>query len=356
MKKIVVAFFILFLFVPNYVFALSISARNAVVMEVESGRILYEKKKDDSYLIASITKIMTAILAIEYGNLDDKVVVGDEVLEMYGSNIYVEVGEELTLRDLVYGLILRSGNDASVVIAKHISGSIDEFVILMNEKAKEIGMTNTVFNNPHGLDEVTENKSSAYDMAKLSSYAYKNEEFRKISGCKKYSVQSNMKSYIWYNRNKLLTSYKYTTGGKTGYTPRAGKTLVTTASKDGMDLTVVTLNDGNEYQTHENLYEYYFDNYKMYKILDKSNFDVDDGFYKGKVYIKNDFSYPLTEQEVDKVKVLIKLNNKSLNDGVVGEVIVTLNEDVIYEDYVYVKEEKKQEGLFRKIWNSIFKF
>ena len=343
MKKILLLFYFSLVLFPVNCFAVSVSARSAVLMDMDSGRILYEKDKDTPRLIASITKIMTAILAIESNLLDEEVEVGEEVLKMYGSNIYLEMDEKMTLSDLVYGLMLRSGNDASVVIAKFVGGDEENFVRMMNEKAKEIGMTNTVFNNPHGLDEETQNKSTAYDMAKLSGYAYKIPEFRKISGTKKYSVQSDKKSYVWYNRNKLLTRYKYSTGGKTGYTPSAGRTLVTTSEKDKLKLTVVTLNDGNEYDTHVALYEYGFNNYKNYKILDKKRFNVDDGFYKNKVYIKNDFFYPLTEVETDKVKVLIRLeNNKKYRDNdVVGEVIVRLNDKEIYTDYVYENSNVK---------------
>ena len=200
-------------------------------MDLDSGRILYEKNAEQRRLIASITKIMTAIVAIEEGDLTEKITVGEEVLSMYGTNIYVEVGEKMKLRDLLYGLLLRSGNDASVVIAKAIAGSEEKFVDMMNQKAKEIGMKNTTFKNPHGLDEESENYSTAYDMALLSKYAYKNKTYRNIVSTNKYEVSTGKKTYLWYNRNKLLTTYEYCTGGKNGYTPRAGKTLVTTASK-----------------------------------------------------------------------------------------------------------------------------
>ncbi|MDD6224263.1 MAG: D-alanyl-D-alanine carboxypeptidase, partial [bacterium] len=209
-------------------------------MDRDSGRVLFSKDPDTPRLIASITKIMTAILAIESGRLDEEVTVGEEVLTMYGSNIYIELGEKMLLRDLVYGLMLRSGNDSAVVIATFVGGTEENFVKMMNDKAASIGMTNTIFHNSHGLDEITENKSTAYDMALLSSYASKNETYMKIVGTKKYTVQSDKKSYLWNNRNKLLTSYEWATGGKTGYTPRAGRTLVTNASKNGLDLTVVT--------------------------------------------------------------------------------------------------------------------
>ena len=149
-------------------------------MDLDSGRILYENNPNRKMLIASITKIMTAIVAIENGDLTKEITVGDEVLSMYGTNIYVEVGEKMKLRDLLYGLLLRSGNDASVVIAKAVGGSEEKFVELMNKKAKEIGMKNTIFRNSHGLDEETENYSTAYDMALLSRYAYKNKTYRNI--------------------------------------------------------------------------------------------------------------------------------------------------------------------------------
>ena len=231
------------------------TAKSTIVMDLDSGRILYEKNANQKRLIASITKIMTAIVAIEEGDLTEKITVGEEVLSMYGTNIYVEVGEKMKLRDLLYGLLLRSGNDASVVIAKAIAGSEEKFVNLMNKKAQKIGMKNTIFKNPHGLDEETENYSTAYDMALLSKYAYKNKTYRNIVSTDKYEVSTGKKTYLWYNRNKLLTTYEYCTGGKNGYTPRAGKTLVTTASKKGLNLTIVTLSDGDIYNNHIDLYE-----------------------------------------------------------------------------------------------------
>ena len=294
---------------------------------MDSGRILYEKDINSQRLIASTTKIMTAILAIESGKLQDTVTVGEEVLSMYGSNIYLELGERMKLLDLVYGLMLRSGNDAAVVIANYIGGSEEKFVNQMNKKAKSIGMENTIFNNCHGLDEKTENKSTAYDMAILSSYAYNNPIYREITSTKKYNVQTDKKSYSWTNRNKLLFTYKYLTSGKTGYTPNAGKTLVTTAGKDGLNLTAVALNDGNHYTSHKEMYEYGFNNYKNYKILDKTRFKIDEEFYKDKIYIKKDFNYPLTEEEKENIKVLVKLTklDNYTNNSIVGVVIVKLN-------------------------------
>ena len=233
MKKILVLI-ILFL-IPISVSAED-TAKSSIVMDLDSDRVLYENNADEEKLIASITKIMTCIIAIEEGNLDKEVEASDEILKMYGTSIYLEVGEKMKLIDLLYGLMLRSGNDASVVIAKEIAGSEEKFVELMNKKAQEIGMTNTTFSNPHGLDEETKNYSTARDMAKLSRYAYKNKTYRKIIGTEEYRVKTDNKSYLWYNRMKLLGDYKYCTGGKNGYTPSAGKTLVTTHEKGNLKL------------------------------------------------------------------------------------------------------------------------
>lgn len=346
----------LILVMPINVFGLSLSCRSCVLMDSDSGRVLYEKDKDNPRLIASITKIMTAILAIESDRLEEEVTVGEEVLTMYGSNIYIELGEKMKLLDMVYGLMLRSGNDAAIVIAYFIGGSEENFVKMMNDKAKEIGMTNTVFNNPHGLDEVTQNKSTAYDMALLSSYASHNETYMKIVGTKKYSVQTDKKSYLWYNRNKLLGSYPYATGGKTGYTPSAGRTLVTNASHNNLNLTAVTLNDGNEYISHETMYNYGFENYKNYVILDKNKFKVDNAYYPNQIYIKESFKYPLTEVEKENVKVLVKLTklDKINNNDEVGIVIVKLAGQEIYSEKVYVRVNKEKKNFFQKIWSWLF--
>ena len=357
MKKVIILLMlVVMLFVPCGVSALSLSCRSCVLMDSDSGRVLYAKDENNPRLIASITKIMTAILAIESGRLEEEVTVGEEVLTMYGSNIYIELGEKMKLLDMVYGLMLRSGNDAAIVIATFIGGTEEKFVEMMNEKAKEIGMTNTVFHNSHGSDEVTQNKSTAYDMALLSSYASHHETYMKIVGTKKYTVQTDKKSYLWTNRNKLLSLYEYATGGKTGYTPSAGRTLVTNASHNGLNLTAVTLNDGNEYVSHETMYEYGFENYKNYTILDKKKFKVDNAYYPNQIYIKENFTYPLTEIEKENIKVVVKLTKlENVKDGdEVGVVIVKLAGEEIFREKVYVKVKEEKQGFFKKIWTWLF--
>lgn len=357
MKKKIAVFLLLILLIPNNIYALSLSCRSCVLMDMDSGRVLYEKDKDNPRLIASITKIMTAILAIENGKLDEVIEVGEEVLKMYGSNIYIELGEHITLLDLLYGLMLRSGNDAAVVIAKSIGGNEEKFVEMMNKKASEIGMKNTVYNNCHGLDEETENKSTAYDMALLSSYAYKNPIYREIVGTKKYILKTDKKTYEWTNRNKLLFRYNKTTGGKTGYTPSAGRTLVTNASNNNLNLTAVTLNDGNEYISHETMYEYGFQNYKRYLIIDKKRFKIDNAYFKDKIYIKKNFSYPLSEDEKDKILVVVEIEKTSnyKNKDRIGKIIVKLSNKKIFSENVYVKVEKNNSNLLDKIKKKLNK-
>ena len=277
-------------------------------MDIDSGRILYKNNIDNKMLIASTTKIMTAIISIEKGKLNRKVVVGKEVLKMYGTNIYVEIGEKIKIKDLIYGLLLRSGNDASVVLAKAVSGNEKNFVDLMNKKANKLGMKNTIFRNPHGLDENTQNYSTARDMAILSRYAYKTKFYKIVTATKKYQISTGKKTYLWYNKNKLLFNYKYCTGGKNGYTPKAGKTLVTTASNNNLNLTIVSLDDNNSYENHKNLYNYIFNKYKNYKIISKGKLTNNSN-----LYIKKSFYYPLTKYEINNIKTIVSIDKNISN-------------------------------------------
>ena len=288
------------------------SASSAILMEQDSGRVLYEKEAHKKRRIASITKIMTAILAIESGKLDKTVTVSSNAVRAEGSSIYLKPGEKIKLEDLVYGLMLRSGNDSAVAIAEYVGGSLDGFVYLMNQKAEEIGMKNTNFANPHGLDDHENHYSTAYDMALLTRYAMTDDTYRKISGTKVHRAPNPTEKWdrVWKNKNRLLTElYNHTTGGKTGYTKRAKRTLVTTASKDGLNLIAVTLNGPDDWNDHMNMYEYGFKHYQNVKVLKKGIMkDIDtDEFYKKKVYIKRDFYYPIAANERDNFKIEIKL-------------------------------------------------
>ena len=350
MRKLVL---LLLLFLPINIFALSVTSKSAILMDEETGRILYAKNIDDKMLIASTTKIMTAVLAIESGKLDDKVIVKDDILNAYGSNIYISIGEEVSLEDLVYGLMLRSGNDAAIAISSYVCNSTDDFVKLMNDKAKELGMTNTSFCNPHGLDEKCENISTARDMATLTKYANSIDTYKKIVGTKRYVAKTNLKTYDWYNKNKLLSTYEHTTGGKTGFTEKARRTLVSSATKDDMDLIVVTLNDPNDFTTHEQLYEYGFNNYEEYLILSKKKFNLPNKYYDD-VYIKEDIYYLFKESEIDDVYikyVIDKVDNPKTGDKVGVVEVYIGNVKVITKDIFVKVNDKEKISFFKRILN-----
>lgn len=336
MKKII--FLLIVFFIPFKASALS--ASSYIVMDQDSGRILEGKNVESKRLIASITKIMTAIVAIEYGNVEDRVKVGNEIITSYGSGVYINIGEELTLDDLLYGLMLRSGNDAALAIAHHVGGSVDNFVFLMNEMASKIGMVNTTFVNPSGLEERdgSGNNSTVFDMAKLTQYAMNNEHYKRIVSTKDIVVKSSLKTYKWVNKNKLLHSYEYCTGGKTGFTKKAKRTLVTTSSKNGMNLIVVTFNDGNDFEDHKTLYEKYFNKYKVVKVLkngDKYGFDS---------YVRKDFNLIVNDKDKISTNVIVDNKDGKRNGEVVGKIEVSVNDKLVGYRYLYLRKVSVQDN------------
>lgn len=310
-----------------------VSAQQAVLMDQHTGRIIYGKKAHERRPIASITKVMTAILALEHGHLDELVTTSERATTVGGSSIYLTKDEQMTLEDLLYGLMLRSGNDAAVAISEHIAGSVEGFTYLMNEKALYLGMTNTHFMNPHGLDE-TDHYSSAYDMALLTRYAMENESFRKISETKAY--QSENRDYKWFNKNKLLTHlYRHSTGGKTGFTNKAGRTLVSTAKKDELSLIVVTLHAPNDWNDHIHLYETYFERLttvllerKGRRSISSTKDDSIDGFMTDPVILS------LTEEEIPLVKKQVMIH-PSPNPSVIGSMRIQIEDETVLSVPIY---------------------
>ena len=343
-----------------------VSASSAVLMEQQSGRILYEKEAHEVRRIASITKIMTAILAIESGKLNDSVKVTENAVRAEGSSIYLKPGETIKLEDLVYGMMLRSGNDSAVAIAEHVGGSLEGFVYLMNQKASEIGMDQTHFANPHGLDDHEDHYSTAYDMALLTRYAMSNDTYKLISGTKVHRAPNPTENWdrVWKNKNRLLTElYDYTTGGKTGYTKRAKRTLVTTATRGDLNLIAVTLNGPDDWNDHINMYENGFHNFELVKVLKKGIInEVEDAFYKKKVYIKQDILYPITKEERNLFRVEFKLQEfkKEWRDldkepDVVGKALIYFEEQQIKEVPLYYRKTKsKEDQSFMDYFKSIF--
>lgn len=278
----------------------NVSANNAILMEQSSGRVLFEKKANEKQSIASITKVMTAIIAIESRKMDEKATTSRRAIYTEGSSIYLEQGEKMTVEDLVYGLMLRSGNDAAVAISEHIGGSVEGFVYLMNEKAKWIGMNNTHFDNPHGL-ESDNHYSTAYDMALLMRYAMENDYFKEITGTTTY--QAKTRSYAWQNKNKLLTQYyDYCTGGKTGFTKKAGRTLLTSANKNKMNLIAVTLNAPDDWRDHMEMYEWGFDNFDLTSIKEKGKTQISGENKNVTGFLHDNVQVPLAKGEIENIK------------------------------------------------------
>jgi serine-type D-Ala-D-Ala carboxypeptidase (penicillin-binding protein 5/6) len=337
--------------------SVSVNARSAILMEQKSGRILFEKDAFTKRRIASITKIMTATLAIESGKMNEMVKVSEKATYTEGSSVYLKPGEQIKLEDLVYGLMMRSGNDAATAIAEYVGGSVDGFVFLMNQKATEIGMFNTHFANPHGLDDHKDHYSTAYDMAKLTQYAMKNEKYRKIVSTKVYRAPNPTEKWdrVWRNKNRLLTKYKYTTGGKTGFTKLARRTLVTTATKGDMDLIAVTINDSNDWNDHISMFESGFKGFDMAEVLSKGKIDVGKNkYFKGHLFLKHSFVYPATSDELEKFNIKYKLK-KPNEDGertrsseqIAGHAEVFLDGKVIKEMPIYyINSPEKGKGFF----------
>lgn len=343
------------------------SAQSAILIDQESGRVLYEKNAHTQMRIASITKIMTAILAIESGKLGEKVTISSNAFGTEGSSLYLKQGEKVVLEDLVYGLMLQSGNDAAVAIAEHVGGSLESFVFMMNEKAKEIGMSKTVFSNPHGLDDHEEHYSTSYDMALLTKYAMKDEKYRQIAGTKSYRSKQEAEDWdrIFKNKNKLLTQlYKYSTGGKTGYTKRAKRTLVSTATKDDLNLIAVTLNAPSDWNDHMAMFNWGFETFQLHSIVEEGILgEINHDFYKDKVSATYSFQYPLTNEELDQLEKKITLYEpptgneweRSIPDPV-GKISIFFKGDCIGEiplSFVGNLTEEKQ-GFWSKFVEMIF--
>jgi hypothetical protein len=241
---------------------LAVSAKAAILMHADSGRVLYEKNADEHMLIASTTKIMTAIVVLEHCELDDLVEVDSRSAGIEGSSMYLKAGESYTVEDLLYGLLLVSGNDAASALALHVADSMEEFAELMNAKAAELGMTESSFKNAHGLDEEG-HYSTARDMAKLAAYCIGNEDFARIAG----TVSHTVGEQTLVNHNRLLREYDGCLGLKTGYTMAAGRTLVTCAERDGARYVCVTLNDPDDWDDHKALYDWAFANYSFAEVI-----------------------------------------------------------------------------------------
>lgn len=289
------------------------SARAAVVMDVNSNRILYSKNMDEKLAMASTTKIMTTLVAIESGRLEEKVTVSKRASYMEGSSIYLREGEKHTVIDLLYAIMLRSGNDSAVAVAEHIGGSVEGFAEMMNKKAVEIGADNTRFANPHGLD-AEGHYTTARDLALITSYALKNPVFSSIVSSKKKVIDGPPDENwdrIMINKNKMLWQFDGGDGVKTGFTNKAGRCLVSSATRDGLQLVCVVLNCGPMWNDSSSLLEYAFKNYTKKKVVEKDSIFKVVEVRNGKerfigVRPTEDFALALRADETENVKLETK--------------------------------------------------
>ena len=306
MKKWIIrtaaAFAATVLFVLNAYAAPPTSAHSAILMDADTGRVLYAHNIDRRSLIASTTKIMTALVVLEHCSADTVYTIPKQATNIEGSSIYLKEGEKLTIRELLYGMMLHSGNDAAVALALACSDSVPEFVDLMNLKAQKLGLQDTHFDNPNGLDSET-HYSTAADLANLTRYALQNPEFIQIVSTKSIAIGER---YLT-NHNKLLWSVEGAIGVKTGYTKAAGRILVSAAERDGRRLIAVTIHDGNDWSDHAALYDYGFSCYQPKKIAVSGKIaanipGLDGGSYP--VCFSEDKTFPMLPGEKAKTVVL----------------------------------------------------
>lgn len=288
-----------------------------ILMEESTGTILYEKNSDEAHYPASITKIMTTLLALENGNLSDMVTFSDDAINnTEGSGIARDYGEQMTLEQCLYGVMLESANECAYAVAEHVGGTVENFVDMMNAKAKELGCTNTHFANPHGLQDEN-HYTTAHDMALIAQAAYQNETFRIIIGTKMYTIPPTNKhaeETVLRNHHDMLCTYHnanrkylypYCVGGKTGYTATANSTLVTYAEKDGMTLICVVMNtqSPNQFIDTVNLFDYAFDNFQVLNVAENdTNYSAETTVDNGNL----DNIAPFVELDKDAVIVLPK--------------------------------------------------
>ena len=279
----------------------AISASSAVLMDGATGRVLYEKLPDKQSLIASTTKIMTALVICEQCNVLDRVKIPKEAVGIEGSSMYLKEGEVLTVQDLLYGLMLRSGNDAAVALAIYCAGTVEGFAELMNDKARTLNLENTHFVNPNGLD-APGHYSTARDLGILACYAMENPIFAQTVSAKSVRVGER----VLTNHNKLLWQVEGADGVKTGYTKAAGRILVSSATRQGRRLVAVTINAPNDWQDHKQLLEDGFTRYAVSQIVEKGqclgSIQVAGG-QAGTVELlaDEDFFYALTETETPQI-------------------------------------------------------
>ena len=334
-----------------------------IVIERTTNRVLLCENENTPLPMASLTKIMTAIVAIEHcDDLNARHKIPKEAVGVEGSSIYLVEGEELSVRELLYGLMLRSGNDAAEALAILTAGTVENFVGLMNDKAAELGLENTKFQNPHGLP-AKEHYTSCYDLAMISSYAMKNELFRQIVGTKSIKISNTTKDYdrVLKNKNKMLWEYEGGCGIKTGYTKEAGRCLVSAAERGDMKLICVVLNCGPMWEVSKEKMEECFNRYEFRNILCAGQLEksiaVTGGLAeRAGVYLKEDITL-LVEKDAElevEFDLPESLPAPLVRDQEVGEVRIFCEKELLFSQKIYNIEgiEVQTQKIFEKIFGN----
>lgn len=317
--------------------AISSSAKAMCVIDKDSKRILYSKNENEKLPMASTTKVVTAITVIQNcDNLDNFVQVDDCSVGVEGTSIYLKKGELISVRDLLYGLMLRSGNDAAVALACHVSGSVEEFAKLMEKTAETIGAKNSSFANPHGLDQ-SEHYTTAYDLALITGYALNNPIFKEIVSTKSYVIGETNKSEKRYltNKNKLLSTLEGCCGVKTGFTSKAGRCLVSASERNDFTTVCVVLNCGPMFEESASLLNSSYTEFENMKIISKdkeiyNEYILDKNQDKLYLYTDEDFYYPLAYGELNNLKLNYNVMLDNANkDDMVGEIEIFFSNDLI---------------------------
>lgn len=304
---------------------ISVSARAATLYEPENGKFIFEKNKGIRLPMASTTKIMTALVAIENGDLSKKVTVDPRAVGIEGSSLYLQNGEELSLEDLIYAVMLRSANDAAAAVAYEISGSIEAFSALMNKKAAELSLSDTNFTNPHGLDD-EEHYTTAHDLAIIAAAAVRNETFKKIASTYKKTIEnSEGTKRLLVNHNKLLMLYDGAVGMKTGFTKRSGRCLVGAAERDGVTLVSVTINAPDDWNDHIRMLDLGFSLYEYRELAAEGEYSYSIpviGSQTEKVTVKNlDSIGRVMEKNASEVEAVVKLLRYTAAPVVKGDIL-----------------------------------
>lgn len=320
MRKLLII--LLLLFVPVSVEA----ASSYAVVDAETGRVLMGEAENTRHPIASLTKMWTALVAIEEGNLNDTVTISKKAVYSEGSSIYLQEGDQYKLEELLYGLMLRSGNDAATAIAEHVGGSVEGFVKLMNDKAVLYGLNGTTFANPSGLHHET-HLATAADTARMLQIAMKNETFRKIAS----TVVYNGSRTVWHNKHKLLADNVGAIAGKTGYTKVAGRTLATYFERDEKEFAVVTINESNDWEMHKLMADTVNQLYKNYTLVDAGEYLIPNATIK----IEKPITLLLTEQERENIEHML-VARRDYKRAIWQ---VTLDDDILYSRAVSIEED-----------------